>query len=269
MSRLSRRELLAALGATGLAAAAHAQDAGEAPAPTPKGDLVTPKGVPATLVDGKVIQPQRELPVLRKTDVLVVGGGPAGVAAAIAARRVGADVTIVERYGHFGGQWTGGLVLIVIGMHVKGGKHVTKGIGYEIMQRLEKLDRGIVNTRPGASPTVDAEALKYMMVEMIREAGVNVFLHCWGVDAIWGTSGPPPQAMWTWQPRSLSSRARRRTLWQMLSSQRPGATKSAFLTRGSPASPGRGGRPLPTRKTVLTWPSLSGWASRRRPVRCR
>ncbi len=154
MSRgLSRRELLAALAASGLAARALGDDAAEAPAPLPKGDLVTPKGVPATLVDGRVIQPERELPVLYKTDVLVIGGGPAGVAAAIAAKRVGADVTIVERYGHFGGQWTGGLVLIVIGMHVKGGKQVTKGIGLEVMQRLEKLDRGIVNSRPGASPS--------------------------------------------------------------------------------------------------------------------
>ncbi len=52
------------------------------------------------------------------------------------------------------------------------------------MQRLEKLDGGIINRRPGANPTVDAEALKYVMVEMIEEAGVKVFLHAWGVDAI-------------------------------------------------------------------------------------
>ena len=52
------------------------------------------------------------------------------------------------------------------------------------MRRLEKMDRGIVNRRPGVNPTVDAEALKYLMVEMITEAKVDVFLHCWGVDAI-------------------------------------------------------------------------------------
>ena len=137
-----------------------------------------------TLVNGRVIQPQRELPVLHQTDVLVVGGGPAGVAAAMAARRAGADVTLVERYGHFGGLWTGGLVLIVIGHIVKGGKQVCQGIGEEMMRRLDKLDGGIVNRRPGVNPTVDAEALKYVMVEMIEEAGVKMFLHCWGVDAI-------------------------------------------------------------------------------------
>jgi len=93
-------------------------------------------------------------------------------------------VTLVERYGHLGGLWTGGLVLIVIGHIVTGGKQVCQGIGEEMMQRLDKLDRGIVNRRPGVNPTVDAEALKYVMVEMIAEAKIKTFLHCWGVDAI-------------------------------------------------------------------------------------
>ncbi len=137
-----------------------------------------------SLADGKVIQPRRELPVLHATDVLVVGGGPAGITAAIAAKRAGADVTVVERYGHFGGLWTGGLVLLVVGHIVKGGKQVCQGIGEEMMRRLDKLDGAIVDRRPGVAPTVDAEAVKYLMVEMIEEAGVKVFLHCWGVDAI-------------------------------------------------------------------------------------
>jgi ribulose 1,5-bisphosphate synthetase/thiazole synthase len=138
----------------------------------------------ATLIDGKVIQPQRELSVLAETDVLVVGGGSAGVVAAIAAKRAGADVTLVERYGHFGGLWTGGLVLLIIGHIVKGGKQVCQGIGEEIMRRLDKLDGAIINRGRGRNPTVDAEAAKYVMIEMIEEAGVNVFLHCWGVDAV-------------------------------------------------------------------------------------
>jgi hypothetical protein len=58
-----------------------------------------------------VFEPGREIPVFAKTDVLVVGGGPAGTAAAIAAARVGADVLLVERYNHLGGLSTGGLVI--------------------------------------------------------------------------------------------------------------------------------------------------------------
>ncbi len=53
-----------------------------------------------------------------------------------------------------------------------------------MMRRLDKLDGAIVNRRAGVAPTVDAEAVKYLMVEMIEEAGVRVYLHCWGVDAI-------------------------------------------------------------------------------------
>ena len=145
---------------------------------------VDSEGDNAILVDGQVIQPQRSLPILHKTDVLVVGGGPAGVAAAVAARRAGADVTIVERYGHFGGLWTGGLVLLIIGHIIKGGKQVCQGIGEEMMRRLDKMDGAIINRRPGVNPTVDAEAVKYLMVEMVDEEQVKVFLHCWGVDAI-------------------------------------------------------------------------------------
>ncbi len=137
-----------------------------------------------TVVDGRVIQPQRELPILHRTDVLVVGGGPAGVCAAIAAKRAGADVTLVERYGHFGGLWSGGLVLLVVGHIVQGGKQVCQGIGEEIMRRLDKLDGAIINRRPGSNPTVDAEAVKYVMVEMIDEAGLKVFLHSWCADVI-------------------------------------------------------------------------------------
>jgi ribulose 1,5-bisphosphate synthetase/thiazole synthase len=149
-----------------------------------KGNVVQSTATCPTLVGGEVIQPQRKLSLLDQTDVLVVGGGSAGVAAAIGASRAGAKVTLVERYNHFGGLWTGGLVLVVIGHMVKGPKQVCMGIGEEMMRRLEKIEGGIMNRGPGKNPTVDAEALKYVMVEMIQEAGVKVFLHCWGVDAV-------------------------------------------------------------------------------------
>lgn len=192
---MNRRDWLRALGLTGMAAglgavtprSAGAQGVGESSgfqSSVIASHEIQPDRASPSLMDGKVMQPARELPVLRTTDVLVVGGGPAGICAAIAAKRAGAEVTIVERYGHFGGLWTGGLVLIIVGHIVEGGKQVCQGIGEEMMRRLEKLDGAIIDRRPGVAPTVDAEAVKYLMIEMIQEAGVQVFLHCWGVDAI-------------------------------------------------------------------------------------
>ncbi len=177
--RISRRSLLQAFGLS----AAGAGGLGAVPGAL-HADPIRQRDAAARIVDGKVIQPQRELPLLHETDILVVGAGPAGVAAAVAARRTtGAKVALVERYGHLGGQWTGGLVLIVVGMIGKSGVQMTRGIGEEMMARLSKVHKGIVNY-PGKKPTVDAEALKYVMVEMVVEAEIDVFLHCWGVDAV-------------------------------------------------------------------------------------
>jgi len=75
-------------------------------------------------------------------------------------------------------------VLLVMAVWGKGKTLVARGIGEEMLQRLDKMGRAIVNRRPGALATVDAEALKYVMAEMIQEAGVHVYLHSWCVDAI-------------------------------------------------------------------------------------
>lgn len=195
--QISRRDLLRLMGASGVAAGFGGtlvpQPALADPPPASgggftgsviKGNVIQATTTCPTVVNGEVIQPQRKLSILGQTDVLVVGGGAAGVSAAIAARRAGAEVTLVERYNHFGGLWTGGLVLIVIGHMVKGPKQVCMGIGEEMMRRLEKVEGGIMNRGEGKNPTVDAEALKYIMLEMVAEAGVKVLLHCWGVDAI-------------------------------------------------------------------------------------
>ncbi|MBN2272683.1 MAG: FAD-dependent oxidoreductase, partial [Sedimentisphaerales bacterium] len=193
--QITRRDYLRMLGISGLAIGtgslasgrASARDVGESSgfqSAIIASNKVQPNRSNTVLTDGEVVQPQRKLPVFTETDVLVVGGGPAGIVAAIAARRAGAKVTLVERYGHFGGLWTGGLVLVILGHIVKGPKQVCQGIGEEIMRRLDKMDGAIINRNRGSNPTVDAEAVKYLMVEMIEEANADVLLHCWGVDAV-------------------------------------------------------------------------------------
>src|ERR1022692_955107 len=60
---------------------------------------------------GSIEEPARVIPVFRDCDVLVVGGGPSGTAAAVAAARCGAEVILLERNNHLGGLSTGGLVI--------------------------------------------------------------------------------------------------------------------------------------------------------------
>lgn len=145
--------------------------------------------------DGTIARPSVALPKISETDVLVVGAGPAGCCAAIAAARMGVKVTLVERYGHFGGLATGGLVLHILGHWTKqDGKsvQVVQGIGEEMMRRLEALPNAIINRKFAKNPTLDAEAYKYLLVEMITEANIECLLHSWCCDAILADS-PDPQ----------------------------------------------------------------------------
>src|SRR5580704_10861375 len=80
-----------------------------------------------------VTEPSRQTPVVVETDVLVVGGGPAGQAAAVAAARAGAEVTLLERYGYLGGLASGGMVLVLDDMCAE--REVSVG-GVALEQRL-------------------------------------------------------------------------------------------------------------------------------------
>jgi FAD dependent oxidoreductase len=80
----------------------------------------------------------RKTPVFVETDVLVIGGGPSGTTAAVAAARLGADVTLVERYNHLGGLSTGGVVIWIDRMSDWSGTQVIAGLARELLDRLPK-----------------------------------------------------------------------------------------------------------------------------------
>lgn len=138
----------------------------------------------ATLHKDCVEEPARQVPILLESDVLVVGGGPSGVAAALSAARMGMKTCLVERYNHLGGLWTGGLVLPLNCTHGLSREaqrtQVIHGISGEITDRLRRLNmvRGEVN------PLVDPEACKYVLEKMMQEAGVTVVYHAWAAGAV-------------------------------------------------------------------------------------
>src|ERR1700732_5497760 len=77
-------------------------------------------------------------PVVTRSDVVVVGGGPAGFAAAVAARRQGCSVTLVERYPYLGGLASGGMVLVLDDMH-NGDEVTVTGVCGEMIERMAKV----------------------------------------------------------------------------------------------------------------------------------
>ncbi len=124
---------------------------------------------------GWIVEPERKVPVTADVDVLVCGGGFAGVAAAACAARSGARVLLVERYGFLGGLVTGGLVITT--------PPLDNGINREIAQRLRDKQVYAPLHKPGAEMidlkmhALDPEVLKYELVQLLREQNVRLLLH--------------------------------------------------------------------------------------------
>lgn len=109
-------------------------------------------------------------------DVLVAGGGMAGIAAAVAAARAGADVMLVERGGTLGGVATAGLNCSFMGVD----RSVIGGILWEVLDRLATIGGSI----EGLYTPFDPEAFKTVALEMVSDAGVRLLLHSWLLDSI-------------------------------------------------------------------------------------
>jgi hypothetical protein len=129
-------------------------------------------------------EPATRVPVAENVDVLVVGGGPAGVAAAVAAARHGARTCLVEQQSCLGGMWTSGLVLTLGGYNtwLRPYNRIVAGIGGEWLQRAARLGGALDNNSWVLDS--DPEIMKYVADEMVMEAGVVVYLHCMGTKPL-------------------------------------------------------------------------------------
>ncbi len=143
-------------------------------------------------------EPAKELPVYGRFDVIVVGGGPAGFAAALASARNGAKTLIIERFSFFGGTATASLMLNINGFRnqVKpDGLQTSKGIPEEVILNLKQIDGlGVSSYKQEQYPTekgklsysyaIDGEKTKYILTKMLFEAGVKIMFHTLFVDSI-------------------------------------------------------------------------------------
>lgn len=148
---------------------------------------------------------QIDMPVVSTTDVVVVGGGPAGVSAAVTAAREGASVTLLERYSSLGGMASGGMVLVLDDM-INGDEITVTGLVSEYIERLHARRQVIVppqsdrNGLPESwkkwgrygcfdfhraekpicyAAAFDPDGWKKVSNDLVREAGVNLRLHSW------------------------------------------------------------------------------------------
>jgi len=125
---------------------------------------------------------------MRDYDVLVVGGGNAGCAAALAAARHGAKTMLVERYGFLGGTATASMVGPWMTFH-SGEKRIVGGIAQEMVERLVRMGGSPGHVRDSSDyvPTItpfDPELHKALLFEMMRESHVDLLLHAYFLDSV-------------------------------------------------------------------------------------
>jgi ribulose 1,5-bisphosphate synthetase/thiazole synthase len=151
---------------------------------------------------GQKFKRTQEIEVSMTADIVVAGGGTAGITAAIAAARNGADVLIIEKNGYLGGLMTAGnMGLTTYIVHEKDNSkhdeimhdlaenpdsvHVAGGLAMEITRHLEKIN-GTVSTKgqPGTYVFTSQGEFKYLLMSMAKEAGVRMLFHTMVTDVV-------------------------------------------------------------------------------------
>ena len=132
-----------------------------------------------------VVEHSKKIPIVRDVDVLVVGGGMAGIGAAVAAGRMGYSTLLVEYFGCLGGNGTSGMVNNFCGYSSSSGPgkpafQVVKGIGDDVLANL--YARGGISSR--TSTRFNPEILKMVLDDMMAEASVEVLYYTQMVDTL-------------------------------------------------------------------------------------
>jgi hypothetical protein len=144
---------------------------------------------PATLQE-----PARTIPVVAEAEVVVLGGGPAGIAAATAAAQTGASTLLLERYGFLGGMGTAAMVTNFCGLHAGSNGEVSQvvhGVADDILDRLRAID-GLAEPHVVQGPdglvtgaqAYDTAAFKEVADAVVTGAGASIRFHTFACGAI-------------------------------------------------------------------------------------
>lgn len=144
-----------------------------------------------TLSENTVIEPSRKLPVFGDYEVVVAGGGPAGIAAALSSGRAGRRTILIERYGFLGGAGTAAGLSTFCGLHSNVfGDHVrtTRGVVDDILGRLEDMD-GLNPPHMSVQGRIQAQAYdisayKIAAEQLLLEAGVTLLYHAFATALV-------------------------------------------------------------------------------------